>query len=138
VLSGLTMCAPVAALARPRPTPTPTATPTPPPEDPAVTAIARREFVAWQAGVVTKSHYSSRTQGLYPAKIDDTSKALSHFGYLTGVEWVGPLAISDGPPGEKGYVYRMNCVEGSVYEYLTIGADGKIDGIVFRDKLPTP
>jgi hypothetical protein len=117
--------------------PAPAPSPSPPPEDPAVTLVARREFVAWQAGVVDRSHYSSKTEGLTQQKIDDTSHALSQYGALIRVQWMGPLAIQDGPPGVKGYVYKMICTGGSLYEYLTMGSDGKVDGVIFRDKAPT-
>jgi hypothetical protein len=130
--------APGSAIARPHSTPTPaaTATPSPPPEDPKITLIARREFVAWQAGVVNKDHYAVETQAkLTPDKIADTSKALSDLGALVRTDWYGPLGIADGPPGVNGYLYHMICANGAVYEELTIGPDGKIDGIVFRDKL---
>lgn len=123
-------------LARSRATPTPSATPSPPPEDPAITAIARREFVQWQAGAVDRSHYAAVTQSkLTPEKIADTSRALATLGSLQRVEWDGPIGIVDGPPGVKGYLYRMFCTGGAVYETLTIGPDGKVDGIFFRDKL---
>ena len=126
---------PALANARPRPAPTPTATPTPPPEDATITQIARREFVAWQAGVVDLSHYASPTQAkLLPAKIADTSKALGTLGSLIKTEWVGPAVLEDTPDGVRGYVYRMVCTNASVYEILTL-ENGKIDGIVFRDKL---
>jgi hypothetical protein len=137
-LAVLTLLAPAGALARGHstPTPAPTATPSPPPEDPKITIIARREFVDWQAGVVDKSHYAPETQAkLSPDKVADTSKALSELGALKQIEWYGPLGIADGPPGVKGYLYHMICANASVYEELTIGPDGLIDGIVFRDKL---
>lgn len=127
----------VPAIARPHPTPTPTATPAPPPEDPAITSIARHEFVAWQAGVVDKSRYAPVTQAkLTDKQINDTSSALANLGALVSTKWWGPLGIEGGPPGVKGYVYQMYCTNGMVYEQLTIdSATGKIDGIFFRDKL---
>jgi hypothetical protein len=126
------------ALARPHPTPTPTATPAPGPEDPAITQIARREFVAWQAGVIDKSRYADVTSTkMLPDKVADTSRALSALGALQHTEWLGPLALpADSPPGVKGYLYRMTCSNAAVYEQLTMAPDGKIDGIFFGDKLP--
>ncbi|HTU71459.1 MAG TPA: hypothetical protein VMF11_14240 [Candidatus Baltobacteraceae bacterium] len=128
---------PVAAPARPHPTPTPTVTPSPPPADPAITAIARHEFVAWQAGVVDKSRYAPETQPkLTDEQIANTSRALAALGALVRTQWWGPLGIVDGPAGVKGYIYQMICTDGKVYEQLTIdSATGKIDGIFFRDKL---
>ncbi len=127
--------APSLAVARPSGTPAPVATPTPPPEDPTVTEIARREFVSWQAGVVDVSHYADQTQAkLVPSKIAQTSRALGTLGSLVKTEWVGPAAMEGVPAGVRGYVYRMVCTNASVYEILTI-QNGKIDGIMFRDKL---
>jgi hypothetical protein len=139
VLAALALCS-IPALASAKahdPTPAPTATPTLPPEDPAITAIARREFVEWQAGVVDRTHYSAQTQGLTQQKITDTSKILSQYGALLQTQWAGPLGIQDGPPGVTGYVYKMVCAGGTLYEYLTMGPDGKVDGVIFRDKAPT-
>jgi hypothetical protein len=125
------------AVAR-RVTPTPTASPTPPPEDPAVTQIARREFVAWQAGVVNPTRYAAGSQaGLTPDKIADTSKQLGLAGTLVKTDWIGPIVVDDAPPGTHGYWYKMTCENSVVYERLIIAPDGKIDGIMFRDKLPT-
>ncbi len=115
----------------------PTASPTPPPEDPAITQIARREFVAWQAGVVTASRYAPGAQaGLTPDKIADTSKELGAAGTLVKTEWIGPLVVDDAPTGTHGYWYKMTCENAAVFERLIIAPDGKIDGILFRDKLP--
>jgi hypothetical protein len=68
-------------IARTQPSPTPTATPTLPPENPAITAIARREFVSWQAGSVDKDHYVEAAQTQLTSDITDKmSKAL--VGYI--------------------------------------------------------
>jgi hypothetical protein len=129
---------PQGALARrAAPTPSPTATPTVPPEDPAVTLIARREFVAWQAGVVDPARYAPAARvNLGADRVAATSKALGAAGVLEKTEWVEP-ALVEGHPDVKGYIYRMVCSEKPVYERLILGADGKIDGIVFMDKLVT-
>jgi hypothetical protein len=135
-LALLCLVAPVTVFARSHATPTPSATPSPPPEDAAITLIARREFVAWQAGIVALPHYDPKTQATITAqKLNDTSKALGVLGTFEHAEWVGPLGIQDAQPGQKGYIYKMVCSNYSVYELLTMGGDGKIDGIFFRDKL---
>ncbi len=127
---------PANALAR-HVSPTPTASPTPPPEDAAVTQMARREFVAWQAGVVTASRYASGAQaGLTTDKIAETSKELGGAGTLVKTDWIGPVVVDDAPPGTHGYWYKMTCENSVVYERIIIAPDGKIDGIMFRDKLP--
>jgi len=117
--------------------PTPTATPTLPPEDPAITTVARHEFVAWQAGVVEKAHYAPAAQAsLTDEAISNMSKALSSYGALVRIVWVGHFPIVGGPPGEVGYTYRMECTNAPVFEQLMIGADGKIDSINFLKKAP--
>lgn len=117
-------------------TPTPTATPSMMPEDPLVTQIARREFVSWQAGVVNASRYAPQSQaGLTADRVATISKQLGAAGTLEKTEWVEPVIV-DGIPGAKGYIYKMTCSEAVVYERLVLGADGKIDGVVFMDKLP--
>lgn len=135
-LALLCLLVPITGAAHSHATPTPSATPSPPPEDAAVTQIARREFVAWQAGIVTMAHYDPKTQATITAqKLNDTSKALGVLGTFEHAEWVGPLGIVDPAPGQKGYIYKMVCANYSVYELLTMGGDGKIQGIFFRDKL---
>lgn len=135
VLASLFAIAPGQALAKH--VAAPTASPSPPPEDPAVTAIARREFVAWQAGVVTNSRYADQAQSSLTADhIATTSKELGQSGTLEKTEWVGPIIVDDAPPGTHGYWYKMICENGAVWERLIIGPDGKLDGILFRDKPP--
>jgi hypothetical protein len=127
---------PFAASAHPRATPTPTPTPTPPPEDPAITAIARREFVAWQAGVVDKSRYSAAMQAvLTDDQIARTSKNLSAVGALERTQWLGPYPGPPATAGARSYLFHMFCSVQAVYELLTISPDGKIAGIGFRDTL---
>ena len=127
--------APAATLARSHASPTPAATPTPGPEDPAITTIARREFVSWQAGVINKSRYDARTVAdMTDDKIATTSKALGVLGTLESTVWIGPLIYPDDKT-VKGYIYQMVCSNFKVYEFLTIGPDGKIQGIFFKDTL---
>lgn len=131
-------------VARAHPSPTPTATPTLPPENPAITAVARREFVSWQAGAVDKDHYVDAAQAQLTTDVTDKmSKALVGLGALENAEWYGNFPIVGAPPGVAGYTYKMNCTNGSIYEQLMIGPDGKIDSINFRKSLddknpPTP
>ncbi|HEX8805908.1 MAG TPA: hypothetical protein VF741_03120 [Candidatus Aquilonibacter sp.] len=130
-------------IARAHPSPTPTATPTLAPENPSITALARREFVAWQAGAVDKDHYvAAAAAQLTPDVTDKMSKVLVEYGALERIDWFGNFPIVGAPPGVTGYNYRMNCSNGSIYEQLMIDPDGKIDSINFRktleDKTPTP
>ncbi len=137
LLAGMLVAATAPAFARPQPTPTPTATPSPPPEDPAVTKIARREFVLWQAGNVDLSRYSNSAKAqITPEKITVTSKNLGLLGALVRSEYVEPVAFDNEPAGVKAYIYRMICTDGIVYEQIVLDAAGKVTGIVFRNKLP--
>jgi hypothetical protein len=119
-----------------RPTPTPTPTPLPP-ENPAITVIARHEFVSWQAGVVNKDHYvKAASDTLTDDALTHMSQALSGLGALVRVEWYGNFNIIGAPPGVVGYSYRMICSNGAIFEQLMIEPDGKIDSINFLKKLP--
>lgn len=124
-------------IARTHPSPTPTATPTLAPEIPTITAVARREFVAWQTGAVDKNHYVDAAQTQLTS--DGTakmSKVLVSYGALEHTEWYGNFPIIGAPPGVVGYTYRMVCTNDAIFEQLMIGSDGKIDSINFLKKLP--
>jgi hypothetical protein len=144
--TSLTFCALIAvgllvaspAGARPHPTPTPSATPTPPPADPAVTKLARQQFLAWQIGSIEKSLYDPRLLAqLTDAKIAETSKAIAPLGALIDTVYVGPFTGSDFPPDAKGYVYQMTCTQGKMYEFVVLTGEGKIATMFFRDTLTT-
>ncbi len=125
------------AIAKPNPTPSSAATPSLPPEDPGVTKVVRREFVSWQAGNVDLTRYSdsARTQ-ISADKIATTSKNLALLGALERVEYVEPVAFDNQPTGDRAFIYRMTCTQGIVYEQIVLDAQGKVTGIVFRDKMP--
>jgi hypothetical protein len=127
------------AVARPHSTPTPTASPTPS-EDPQVTHIANREFVAWQAGSIDKSHYTDELGSkVTDAQLTDISTKLGKLGAFIRSEYLGPIPEDkDVPPDIKAYMYRMFCTGGTVYEQLVLDGTNKVAGILFRDKLPTP
>lgn len=121
------------AVARPHSaTPTPSPTPV---ADPAITALARKQFVAWQSGSINKGLYSdSITDQLTDDKINETAQALGKLGFLTGTTYMGPLAIGD-LPGDDGYIYQMSCVNGIVYQFIVLDPQKKIVRIFFRDTL---
>ncbi len=124
------------AAARAHPTPTPVATATPPPEDPAITAIARHEFVTWQADVVEKSRYSDAMQAkMVAAQVSATARGLATLGALEQVQWLGPYPDPPGASQDHAYLFHMICANAAVYEMIAIDPDGKIDFIAFRDKL---
>ncbi len=118
--------------ARPHATPSPSPSPV---ADPAITTIARHQFVQWQAGVVTKSLYAIQTQSqLTDAKIADTSHALGELGALNDMVYVGRW-LNPNFPDRHGYIYQMRCASGNVYLWLAIDADGKIATIFFKNRL---
>jgi hypothetical protein len=129
------------ALAR-RHAPAPTPSPTPvPPDDPAVTLMARRQFVAWQAGRIDRVEYAASLNAQIPdAKLESTSTNLGTLGALDGVKYLGPrdAVYAPLPAGIHVYLYDMLCANGSIYEQLTLDANGKVVGIEFTDTIPTP
>ena len=76
---------PVRARRARMPTPTPSPTPTPI-ADPAITQLARQQFVAWQAGIVNKSLYvAAGAREAYRCKDRrDVSQALGQLGRADG------------------------------------------------------
>jgi len=128
----------VPAGARPAP-PTPTPSPSPPPPaDPAMTKIARQQFLAWQIGSLDLKLYDARLlPALTDAKVADTSKHLAPLGALTDTVWIGPFAGPDFPSDARGFIYQMICSNGKVYEFLVVTGEGKIATMFFRDTLTT-
>ncbi len=120
--------------------PPPTPSPTPvPAANPAVTQMARRQFVLWQAGRIDRAEYTaSLSAQIDDAKIQQTSTDLGALGALIGMQYLGPVAVPNIPPGAGVYLYKMNCSDGSIYEQLALDASGKVAGIVFRSTLATP
>jgi hypothetical protein len=122
-------------LSRPRATPTPLPTPTPI-ADPAITKVARQQFVAWQAGTVNKSLYAPQVLGkLSDTKIAETSAALAQLGALIDVAYLGRWISADFPTGAHGYAYQMRCTSGNIYLWLAFDAQGKIATILFKNRL---
>jgi hypothetical protein len=129
---GILIAGPATGSARPHATPAPTPTPV---ADPAITKIARQQFVQWQAGSVNKSLYAPEVvPKLTDEKIADTSKALGLLGALTDMVYIGRW-INPEMPSLSGYIYQMRCVEGNVYLWLELQPDGKIASIVFKNRL---
>jgi hypothetical protein len=142
-LVAVLLAVPAASLARTHATPTPS--PSPPIADPAITQIARQQFVQWQAGVVNKSLYAAPVLAqLTDAKINDTSTQLAKLGALTSMVYVGRWINPDFPAGTNGYIYQMRCVEGNVYLWLALDAQGKLATVLFKNRFdvenvtPTP
>jgi hypothetical protein len=120
------------------PTPTPSPTP-PPPADPAVTLVARRQFVAWQAGHINRRDYSATLSAQTDdAKVQQSSVELGQLGALQSMQYLGPITFYATPSGTTVYLYKMVCANGFIYEQLALDPRHTIQGIVFRDTIPTP
>ncbi|HMF27579.1 MAG TPA: hypothetical protein VKE42_02340 [Candidatus Cybelea sp.] len=130
--AALLIAGPATGSARPHATPAPTPTPV---ADPAITKIARQQFVQWQAGAVNKSLYAPQVvPKLTDDKIADTARALGELGPLTDMVYIGRW-INPDMPTLNGYIYQMRCATGNVYLWLELQPDGKIASIVFKNRL---
>jgi hypothetical protein len=126
--------------ARRHATPTPSPTPVPP-ANPVVTLIARRQFVAWQAGRIDRAQYTPTLNAQIPdSKVEESSSNLGSLGALNNVQYLGPRdsIYGDLPPGVHVYLYQMLCSNGSIYEQLTLDPSDRVAGIIFTDTIPTP
>jgi hypothetical protein len=124
-------------VARTHPTPSPSPSP-PPVADPAITQLARQQFVDWQAGIVNQHLYAAQvTQKLTDEKVTDTSRALGQLGALTNAVFIGPWADPSFPAGARGYIYQMQCQSGNIYLWLALDSQGKIATIFFKNRLDT-
>lgn len=141
ILAGFTFaCSAGVAVARPTPSPTPvpTATPSIPPEDPAIARIARHEFVAWQAGNIDRTRYTTDLAAkATDSVVTELSAKLSALGAFVRSEYLGPIRTEGTPPGVRAFMYHMVCTKGEVYEQLVVDGQNRVAGIIFRDKLPT-
>ena len=125
----------ITSVARTHPTPSPSPVPI---ADPAITKLARQQFVSWQAGIVNQHLYAAQvTDKLTDAKVADTSRALGQLGALTDAVYIGPWADSSFPSGARGYIYQMRCQSGNIYLWLALDAQGKIATIFFKNRLDT-
>ncbi len=114
------------------PTPSPTAAPV---ADPAISKLARQQFVQWQAGDVNRSLYAAQVlANLTDEKISDTSQKLGELGALTDTVYVGRWINPDFPPDTRGYIYQMRCTSGNVYLWLALDGQGKIAWFSFKNR----
>lgn len=132
-LLAILVAATAPSAARPR-TPTPSPSPAPV-ADPAITKIARQQFVDWQAGVLNKTLYAPELlPKLTDQKIADTAQALGQLGALTDMVYVGRW-INPEVPDLNGYIYQMRCISGNVYLWMALTSEGKIASIFFKNRL---
>ena len=144
----LLICAVVALAASPAyahkapPTPAPTETPVgtpdspvlpspkPATEDPKITKVAVREFLAWQTGTVDRSHYSDQMNANISDELLTKSAAgLAHLGALQKTTFEG-ISIA-GPTNQTFYTYTMACADGSVRMQFGLDQQGKISLLYF-------
>lgn len=126
---------PVLARGKPTPSPSPTVAPV---ADPAITKLARQQFLAWQIGAIDKSLYNPElVVKMTDAKVADVSRHIAPVGALESTTYIGPFTGADLPAGARGYIYEMICSDGKLYEWLIVDAQGKIASIFFRDTLTT-
>jgi hypothetical protein len=122
--------------ARPKATPSPSPT-VAPVADPAITKLARQQFLAWQIGTIDKSLYAADLLAkATDEKIADVSRHIAPLGALISLDYIAPFSGEDFPADAKGYIYQMNCSNGKIYEEIVL-TGGKIGYLYFRDTLTT-
>lgn len=133
LLAAALLARPVPGGARPHaPTPSPSPTPV---ADPAITQIARQQFVQWQAGDINRSLYAPQVlPKLTDEKIAQTAQSLGQLGALLDMVYIGRWLNPD-LPNLSGYIYQMRCASGNVYLWLALTPDGKIASILFKNRL---
>jgi hypothetical protein len=132
--AALLFTGPAGARPKATPTPSPTAAPV---ADPAITKLARQQFLAWQIGTIDKSLYSPDLLAkANDAKIADVSRHIAPLGALISLDYIAPFSGEDFPPDAKGYIYQMNCSNGKIFEEIVL-TGGKIGYLYFRDTLTT-
>ena len=120
---------PLDRIPRRPPSPTPIA-------DPAITQLARQQFVPWQAGIVNKHLYADQVLAkLNDAKIADTSKALGQLGALTDTVYIGPWADPSFPPERTATSIKCAASRAISISGWPLDATGKIATIFFKDRL---
>ena len=123
--------------ARPKSTPTPSPTAAPV-ADPAITKLARQQFLAWQIGTIDKTLYSPDLLAkATDEKIADVSRHIAPLGALISTRTTSlrsPARTSR--TDAKGYIYQMNCSNGKIFEEIVL-TGGKIGYLYFRDTLTT-
>lgn len=108
-------------------------------EDPAISKIARAQFLAWQLGKIDRRRYTDVvSQLITDDKIASSSAGLSRLGPLQTLEFVGLTGVEGLPPDNKTYLYHMICGAGAVYMQFSLTPAGKISSMLFRDKLDNP
>jgi hypothetical protein len=103
--------------------------PTPAPsEDLKVTALARAQFDALEAGKIDAAAYTQQVNALFtPAVVAKVRDDLKSLGPVTAMKFTGKTPVG----GYDVYIYKVDCALGSIRETLSFDAAGKINGIFF-------
>jgi hypothetical protein len=110
---------------RPAPDPAQTALPG---EDPAITAVVRTEYLAWQQGTIERSHYTPAASAEFKdALVAQVATELTAFGTPSAFIFRGKTQ----PSGGTIYAYLITCPNSDVWMTIGIDAAGKIEGIAF-------
>jgi hypothetical protein len=103
--------------------------PKPAPEDPKITKTAKREFLAWQNGLVDRSHYSDQMNAnISDDLLNKSAAGLAHLGALQKATFEG---ISRTDHGDVFYTYDMICQNGSVRMQFGLDPKGRIGLLYF-------
>jgi hypothetical protein len=94
---------------------------------PAITALFRRAFVAWQSGTISPADYTARGFVASGVTIKTFSPVLHGLGSIRRVKFVS----ADDKDGFAGYEYRFDCANGSEFMGAYLDSADKIDSVGF-------
>jgi hypothetical protein len=98
-------------------------------ENPKVTALAREEFAAWQAGKIDRKRYTDAANSAFnDATVSAISGQLADLGEIDSVKYVS-LAPQG---GNAVYTYLVTCGKGKITMTLGLDAANKISAIGFK------
>jgi hypothetical protein len=101
-----------------------------PGEDPAITARARAEFLAWQSGQIDRAKYApTASDGFNDALVARVATELTAMGAPNSFIFRGKL---QNPAGAAIYAYLIPCANSAVWMTFGLDSTGKIAGIAFQ------
>ena len=140
LVAGLATAPAAAQSAPPAPPSAPSAVTSPGPAatiDPAQTARARAEFVAWRKGTIDRSHYDATLNAkISDGNVTEMASALRTLGTIVGFS---QLQRGASESGSSYFIYKV--VGGTpppFAMYIAFDPSGKIAGIAFRPIVPAP
>ena len=85
---------------------------------------------SWRGRPARSNKSALRRRDQDPAHRCEDRSVLARVGHARGVDRHGVCRPARGtlelPPDARGYIYQMNCIGGTVYEFLIVDAQGKI------------